>query len=333
MNKIIFSRAPVRVCDIGGWTDTWFCEKGAVFNISVDLYSYIRILPKINDKSIKIISENLDLTTLIKEYRKIEYDGTLDLLKAAVKRMQIHQGLDIFARSDAPPGCGTGTSASIAVTLIGALSFLKGQYQVSYQVAELAHSLETEELKLESGVQDQYAAAFGGINYMEIEYPNVKISQIKVKPEIKWQLEQQMILVYLGSRSSSEMHKAVINNYKNQEKKTLEAFDTLQECPKQIIQALSKGDLEEFGNVMNKNWNAQKNLHPLVSNPEIEKIEKISHDLDALGFKVNGAGGGGSAIILSSIGNEYQLKKKLIENKIQILPCKIDLSGLQVWGN
>jgi len=117
----IFSRAPVRICDIGGWTDTWYCPNGAVFNICVDLYSYIRIIPSTN-KSITIISENLKLQTEINNLEKIEYDGNLDLLKSAVKRMGIKKGAKIYVRTEAPPGCGTGTSASVAVALIAALA-------------------------------------------------------------------------------------------------------------------------------------------------------------------------------------------------------------------
>ncbi|MCK4239808.1 MAG: GHMP kinase, partial [Candidatus Lokiarchaeota archaeon] len=226
--KVIYSRAPVRVCDIGGWTDTWFYKQGAVINFCVDLYSYIRLVEN-NSNSINIISENLDLNAKIKDYRQIEYDGILDLLKAAVKRMEIKSGLDIYARSDAPPSCGTGTSASIAVALIGALSKFSDKYLSPYQIAELAHKLETEELGLESGVQDQYAAAFGGINFMEINYPIVKISNIKVDNKRIFELESQMILVYFGSRSSSEMHLQVIQNFKEGNESTIKAFDMLKE--------------------------------------------------------------------------------------------------------
>ena len=179
MTKVIFSRAPVRICDVGGWTDTWFYKKGAVFNFCVDLYSYVRIIEN-NTEKINIISENLDLSTEIMNYRKIEYDGILDLLKAAVKRMEINVGLDIFVRADAPPGCGTGTSASVAVALIAALARYSNKFLVPYEIAELAHKLETEELNVESGVQDQYAAAYGGINFMEIDYPKVKLTKIEI---------------------------------------------------------------------------------------------------------------------------------------------------------
>ncbi len=330
MNKIVFSRAPVRICDLGGWTDTWFYNKGAVFNFAVDLYSYIRIEENNQDK-INIVSENLDLSTEIINFRKIEYDGTLDLLKAAVKRMEIKSGLNIFVRADAPPGCGTGTSASIAVALVAALAHYSNKNLTSHEIAEYAHKLETEELNLESGVQDQFAAAYGGVNYMEIDYPNVIISNINVNEKRICELESQFILVYLSSRSSSEMHKAVIQNYKKGQKNTIQAFETMKNCAHAMNIAINSSDIEAIGEIMNQNWEAQKNLHPLMLNPIIEKTERIAKENGAIGFKCNGAGGGGSVTILAGIGKEYLLKKKLIENGLIILPAKLNFKGVQTW--
>ncbi len=330
MKRTIFSRSPVRICDVGGWTDTWFYKKGAVFNIAVDLYSYVRIVENGGDK-INIISENLDLSTEIINYRKIEYNGILDLLKAAVKRMEIKKGLDIFVRADSPPGCGTGTSASVAVTLIAALAQYSNKAMVSYEIAELAHKLETDELKLESGVQDQYAAAYGGINFMEIEYPSVKISNIQIDQKTICELESQLILVYLSSRSSSQMHRAVIQNFERGHKDTVEAFETIKNCAFEMKRAIRSSNLNDFGAIMIKNWEAQKKLHPLMLNPIIEKAEKIASQNGAIGFKINGAGGGGSATILAGVGNEYKLKKKLLENGFTLLPCKLNFKGVETW--
>jgi len=328
--KIIYSRAPVRVCDIGGWTDTWFYNHGAVFNFCVDLYSYIRLVEN-NSNSINIISENLDLNEKIRDYRKIEYNGILDLLKAAVKRMNIRSGLDIYARSDAPPGCGTGTSASIAVALIGALSKYSEKYMSPHQIADLAHKIETDELGLESGVQDQYAAAFGGINFMEIEYPAVKISNIKINKKKIFELESQMVLVYFGSRSSSDMHLQVIENFKEGKESTINAFEILKKSAYEMIQAIKSENIKEVGDIMNQNWNAQKALHPMICPPIIQKAEKISFQKGAIGFKCNGAGGGGSAIILAEQGCEYGLKKGLIKENFTILPCKLNFNGLEIY--
>jgi D-glycero-alpha-D-manno-heptose-7-phosphate kinase len=330
MKRVVFSRAPVRVCDIGGWTDTWFCNKGAVFNFCVDLYSYVRIIEN-NSEKINIISENLDLSTEIINNRQIEYDGILDLLKAAVKRMQINTGLDIFVRADAPPGCGTGTSASVAVALIAALARFNNTTLVPHEVAELAHKLETEELGLESGVQDQYAAAYGGINFMEIEYPSVKISNIHISEKRICELESQLILVYLSSRSSDVMHKAVISNYEKGDKDTLKSFDIMTECAYAMKKAVVSENVLEIGNLMKRNWEAQKKLHSLMLNSIIEQTEKIAFENGAIGFKCNGAGGGGSAIILAGVGHEYNLKPKLIEHGSPLLPCKLNFNGVETW--
>jgi D-glycero-alpha-D-manno-heptose-7-phosphate kinase len=266
LSSIIFSRAPVRICDIGGWTDTWYCPDGAIFNICVDLYSYVRIVPSSSNR-ITIISENLNQKTIIEDLHDIHYDGTLDLLKSAVKRMEIKKGLNIYVRTEAPPGCGTGTSASVAVALIAALAKISERNLKPEEIANLAHKLEVEELELESGVQDQFAAAFGGTNFMEISYPSVEMINIPINDAKIYELESQLILIFLSSRSSSEMHKAVIENYKKNDTATLKSFEIIKNCARNMRKAINSKDLTYMGELMNKNWSAQKNLHSLMTNP------------------------------------------------------------------
>jgi D-glycero-alpha-D-manno-heptose-7-phosphate kinase len=128
------------------------------------------------------------------------------------------------------------------------------------------------------------------------------------------------------------MHKAVIENYKKGDVLTLKSFEVIKTCARDMIKAIKSEDLTNMGELMNKNWEAQKSLHSLMTNPIIERAEKISIKNGALGFKLNGAGGGGSAAILSGIGNEYKLKRRLIESGYQILPMKLDFAGVQTWG-
>ncbi len=330
MNNTIFSRAPVRICDIGGWTDTWFYPEGAVFNICIDLFSHVKIVPN-NVNKIRIISENLNLQTEIQDISKIEYNGNLDLLKAAVKRMDIESGINIYIKADVPPGCGTGTSASVSVALLAALARFSCKRLVPSEIAKLAHELEINELKLESGVQDQYAAAFGGINFMEIDYPSVKILQIKLNDNQISQLEKQIILIYLGSRSSNEMHKGVIQNYQNKDDSTIKSLEIIKNCAYEMTTAIKSINLDLMGKIMNKNWEAQKNLHPSMVNPLIKKAEYIAKKYGAIGFKLNGAGGGGSATILANLGMIYRLKRKFIEEGFQILSFNLDFMGVQTW--
>ncbi len=325
----VLTRAPTRICDIGGWTDTWFYPKGAVFSFCVDLYSYVKLVEN-GSKTIKIFAENLKQSAEILNLKKIEYNGVLDLLKSAIKRMNIENGLDIFVRADAPPGCGTGTSASVAVTLISALAIYKRLNMDQNSIAALAHKLETEELGLESGVQDQYAAAFGGINFMEIDYPKVKLTKIEIDENRILELENQFILVYFGSRSSSKMHKAVISNYKNRDETTINSFEIMRQCAYEMKSSINS-EMDIIGEIINKNWEAQKSLHPLMINPIVSKAEKIAKSNGALGFKCNGAGGGGSATILAECGQEYKIKKKLIKNGYTILPCKLSFTGVRSY--
>ncbi|NVM16594.1 MAG: hypothetical protein HWN80_02690 [Candidatus Lokiarchaeota archaeon] len=324
--KEILVRAPVRICDIGGWTDTWYYPEGAVFNFCIDLYSYVRLIENGKSKT-RIFAENLGKSVEILDFNEIRYNDNLDLLKAAVKRMEIEKGLDIYVRADAPPGCGTGTSASVAVALISALATYRGLQLNQNEIAKLAHKLEIEELGLESGVQDQYAASFGGINFMKINYPNVKNEEIVIDEKRIFELESQFILVYLSSRSSSEMHNAVIENYKKGDVDILNSFKIMKECAYDMKNAINS-DIADIGKVMNRNWEAQKKLHPLMINPVINKAEKISKSNGAIGFKCNGAGGGGTAIILAGRGHELKIKKKLVEKGYHIIPFKLCFRGV-----
>jgi len=325
MNKVVYSRAPVRICDIGGWTDTWFYPKGAVFNIAVDLFNYIRVCEN-NRNCIRLTSENLEIDTEF-NVNNIVYDGKLDLLKAVIKKMSFNKGIDVLVRSDMPPGCGTGTSASVAVALISALFNFQGEKKDPSEIANLAHQIETCELKLESGVQDQYAAAYGGINFMEIDYPSVKLTPINTTKSRIYEYENQLILIYFGSRSSNEIHEAVIKKFKQNDEKVIKAFDIIKNCALEMKNS-SRLTMVEIGEILSRNWHAQKQLHPLMTNPSIEKAEKIARNKGALGFKCNGAGGGGSATVLAKPEDIYSLKKEYTRNGYVMLPCKLNFKGV-----
>jgi D-glycero-alpha-D-manno-heptose-7-phosphate kinase len=327
MSKKILSRAPVRICDIGGWTDTWFYKNGAVFNFSIDLYSYVLLIEN-KSKKVRIISNNLGIQTIISDYDSIVYNGTLDLIKAGIKRLEIRNGVDIHIKTEAPPGSGMGTSASVAVALLGALAKYADLNFSPKEIAKLAHELEVKELQLESGVQDQYTAAYGGINYLEIDYPSVKAEQIQIDEGRLLELEKQLIILYVGPRNSNAMHKLVIENYTKGDPITLNSLDIMKKCAKKMKYAINS-NIKDIGEIMNQNWSAQKSLNPLMTNSLIEKAENIAFKQKALGFKCNGAGGGGSITILSSIKNEYDLRKKFLENNFNLLPCKLCFQGVK----
>jgi len=347
---MVRSRAPVRICDIGGWTDTHFAKRGAVLNIAVDLYAHCllrqreqprqkhtvygyRTYEDMGHNGVTLRALDLGTELEISDVQQIEYDGNLDLLKAAVKRVGAANGLDVTVWADAPPGCGVGTSAAVAVALIDALSLFTGGHMVPHEIAALAQQLESEELGLECGVQDQFAAAYGGICFMEIEYPEVSLSQLDVGDETLRELEERLVLVYVGqSRLSDAVHRRVIEGYRSGERQVAQALDMLRQTPYEMKDALLSGSLADVADAMNRNWEAQKLLHPSIANDVIERAFEVAISSGACGGKANGAGGGGSITFLAKPGREVELREALIhEANCEILPARISPEGTHSW--
>lgn len=327
--QIIRARAPVRFCDLGGWTDTRIVPSGAVTNFTATLYTHVTL--EIGAFSgITIESFDTDEQAYIRDFRQIEYNSVLDLFKAAIKRTGIRRGVRILVRSDAPPGSGLGSSAALGVATMAALSHYLGRHLLPYEVARESQALEVEEMGLECGVQDQLASAFGGVNYMDVNYPHARVSPIRLDVGTQCELEDRFVVVYTGkSHFSSEMHEKVIGEYEAGH--NVKVFERLKECGIHGKEALLAGDLDAFGEVMNENWSAQKALHPDITTPDIEALYAATREAGALGFKANGAGGGGTVTILAERNRDHLVRRAVEDLGMTVLPAKLDFSGLQVW--
>src|SRR5215207_8625612 len=213
--RVINSTAPVRVCDNGGWTDTWFARYGKVFNIAVR--PHVEVQVEVSRRAgagpqAVINAENLA------DPGEGEAHGE-PLIEAAVARVGIPEGLAVRVTvfSEAPVGASTGTSASVTVALLGALDRLTPGRMSRREVAYLAHSVETEAAGRQSGIQDQLCAAYGGVNYIEMHsYPHARLSRVEAPAGVLWELERRLSLVYLGkSHCSSDVHEKVIESLAN----------------------------------------------------------------------------------------------------------------------
>jgi D-glycero-alpha-D-manno-heptose-7-phosphate kinase len=333
------ARAPVRFCDLGGWTDTRIVPRGAVLNFTARLYTYATL--RVQEGPSGITLESLDTAERCSfhDVRQVEYNGVLDLLKAAVARagIETHRSgiystrrqVNLRVRSGAPPASGLGSSAALGVAAIGALATFNGRRLLPHEVARESQLLETQELKLECGVQDQLASAYGGVNFMEVEYPNARIFPIRLDPGLTCELEDRFVLVYTGkSHFSSGMHQKVISEA-DQHRADFEALAAAAVAGKE---ALLSCDLDAFGAAMNANWEAQKRLHPDITTPEIEALHREAFRAGAIGFKANGAGGGGTVTILASRNHAQEVAQAAERLGMTVLPALIDTTGLQVWG-
>ncbi|MGB8646923.1 MAG: GHMP kinase [Anaerolineae bacterium] len=339
--RIINSVAPIRVCDNGGWSDTWFAEYGKIFNIGV--YPYVEVQVEVYPRAsrsdrVVIYAENYGERYV--RHLRTDWEHH-PLLEAALDRMGVpdEYAIQVTIYSEAPAGASTGTSASVAVALIGALDRLTPGRLTAHQVAYIAHSLETEMLKQQSGIQDQLCAAYGGINFIEMfRYPLASVSPIYIPDSIWWELERRLLLIFLGkSHHSSQLHEKVIRGLENAGP-NCKQIEALRATAEPSRDALYAGDFIALGKAMTQNTEAQRELHPALVSADHQQVIEIAQAHGALGWKVNGAGGeGGSVTILcGDVSHTKRAMIRAIEQTnplFQNIPIYLSRHGLRTWEN
>ena len=338
--RVINSVAPIRICDNGGWTDTWFAEYGAIFNIGVYPYAeaQLKVLRRDEvDDRIVIHAENYGERFPVQPGNR-EWNHH-PLLEAAVEYMDVPDDVafEVAIYSEAPAGASTGTSAAVTVALIGSLDMLTPGRMTPYEVAQTAQKIETEMLAQQCGIQDQLCSAFGGINYIEMyQYPQASVSQLHVPDSTWWELEKRLVLVFLGkAHSSSDVHETVIADLEGAPPDSPKLEDLRQTAAKSR-DAVYAGDFASLGRAMIENTEAQTRLHPALVGAEAQQLIELAQVHGALGWKVNGAGGDGGSLTLL-MGAESAQKRRLIRDlagansHFQHIPIYLSRYGLRVW--
>jgi D-glycero-alpha-D-manno-heptose-7-phosphate kinase len=328
---VIEVSVPVRICDNGGWTDTWFGGPGRVLNIAVNpgVDVSIRAAPG-PDPVVLAVDSYGDRYAVVPGAPRV---ARHPLLEAAIDTFPPPEDLavEISVRSAVPPGSGVGTSAAVAVALMGALAAVRSEELSPREIAYAAHRLEVEVLGIESGIQDQLSAAFGGINFIEIErYPEATVHALPM-----WDaLGPRLTLVYLGrGHDSSGVHSQVIADA---ERRGPGVFEQLRDAAVAARDAVVTQDLRAFGDAMIANTEAQRSLHPGLVGADATRVIDIAAAGGAIGWKVNGAGGdGGSLTILhADVESKGMLEGRVaaLDARYRVLPVEISASGLTVRG-
>jgi D-glycero-alpha-D-manno-heptose-7-phosphate kinase len=345
---VINSVAPIRICDNGGWTDTWFADHGKIFNIGV--YPYVEVQIAVYSRAarpdrIVLNAENYGERYVIKPGDRSDASRSgptisrHPLLEAAIEEMALpdEYALEIAIYSEAPAGCSTGTSAAVTVALIGALDRLSPGRMTAHEVAYTAHRVEVERLGLQSGIQDQLCSAYGGINYIEMfRYPHASVSQLHLPDALWWELERRMLLIFLGkTHSSSAIHQKVIAELER-EGGASPRLAGLRRMAERSRDALYAGDFAALGRAMADNTALQHELHPDLVSADARSLIELAQEHGAIGWKVNGAGGdGGSVAILC--GESASARRALLRalpqaNPLfQSIPIYLSRFGLRVW--
>lgn len=294
---------PVRTCDIGGWTDTWFGGPGRVLNVAV--------------------APGVEVTLWSTEPpQKGHGHGLID---AALDNYPPPVPVRVDVRSAIPAGSSLGTSSALAVALVGALCALRGEGLTPSAVARAAHQLETVALGGECGVQDQLCAAYGGISYISVDgYPHASVESLPAWEE----LDESMTTIYLGRpHVSTDVHREVI------ERGDHGVLDRLRGAAERAKAAVMKHDLVELGAAMQDNTAAQRDLHPSIVGADAEAVIALARSSGACGWKVNGAGGdGGSVVVLHRGASERETFGGRVAktDRWRVLPLHLSSSGLVV---
>jgi len=332
---IIRSKAPLRLGFGGGGTDVSpysDTKGGAVLNATINRYAYATLVPR-KDNRINIKSLDYNIVVDYKVDQKLVFDGEMDLAKGVIKRLKKNlDGFDMYTHSDAPPGSGLGSSSTMVVALIGAFREWQMIPLGDYDIAQLAYEIERKDIGIKGGKQDQYAAAFGGFNFMEFEGEQVIINPLRMKPHIVNELQYNMLLCYTGgTRLSAKIIDSQVQNFVSGKKDTVDAMDLLKRNAKDMKNALLTGKLNEFGELLNYGWEQKKKMSNKISNPVIDELYEEAKKAGAIGGKISGAGGGGFMMIYCQFDRRHKVAERLEKIGGEIIDFQFEEKGLQTW--
>ena len=335
------SRAPLRLGLAGGGTDVSPFSNthgGFVLNATIDLYAQAILEPS-DDGRIVFAAEDREENVVLEAEPILPDDDPLRLHRGIYNRIvkEFNNGYPLSFKlttfADAPAGSGLGTSSTMVVCIIQAFSEWLGLSLGEYDIAHLAFEIEREELLLTGGKQDQYAAAFGGFNFIEFGPGNrVLVNPLRIKEDIRNELEASTILYYTGqSRDSAKIIEQQILSSQDKESRSLNAMFALKQDAIKIKEAVLRGDLAVYADILRQSWEAKKNLAKGVSNSELDMIFENALKSGALAGKLSGAGGGGFFMFFVPPAKRMRVLRELRKHGGEVMNFHFTSIGSQSW--
>jgi D-glycero-alpha-D-manno-heptose-7-phosphate kinase len=333
---MLIVRSPLRISLAGGGTDlpAYYREcGGAVINTSIDRYFYV-FLRTMSCNGLDIASA--DFRTFFRHDgdTPLGWDGDLDLPRAIFHHFGITRGIRLFLASEIPPGTGLGSSSTVSVGLIKALSTACGLNLSRYEIAELASFIEINKLGSPIGKQDQYAAAFGGLNLIEFEEKETRVIPLCLSLEKRRLLGNSLMLFYTGqSRSANEILSRQKEASGKKRGPTLEALHRVKEMVPEVRKCLESGDNKGFGRLLHENWQEKRRFAKGVSNPFIDECYEVAIRAGAWGGKITGAGGGGFLLLCCDEAFQAQVTRELEARGLMRVDFNLGDLGTRVLMN
>nr|NQU89936.1 dehydrogenase [Bacteroidota bacterium] len=335
------SKAPLRLGLAGGGTDVAPYSDlygGAILNATISMYAYATIEPRTDNK---IIFSSIDKgqTLTFDSIKELVIDGNLDLLKGIYNRVvrdfekrALSFKLTTFV--DAPPGSGLGTSSTLVVTVLGAFAEWLRLPLGEYDLAHLAYEIERVDLNMAGGKQDQYAATFGGVNFMEFSKDDkVIVNPLRIRSNYLNEMAYNIVLYYTEtSRLSSKIIEAQSKNVTSKNQKSIDAMHQLKRQAVLMKEAILKGELEKIGEILDFGWEHKKRMAEGISNPMIDEIYQAAKSKGATGGKISGAGGGGFMIFYCPENSRTEVIKILESFGGTVKRYEFTTQGLTTWA-
>jgi D-glycero-alpha-D-manno-heptose-7-phosphate kinase len=338
MASIVYHRAkaPLRLSFCGGGTDVSpYPEEhgGMVLSATIDQYAYASLRPR-RDSRLSIASLDYDVVAKYDHPSRMRFDGNLDLIKAVVRSFKVKRGADLWVHSDAPPGSGLGSSSTLCVAMIGVMAEWTKKAIGGYELAELAYRIEREDLGLAGGRQDQYAAAFGGFNFIEFGKDTTVVTPLRIHPDVLQELEYRLLLCYMGqTRQSANIIERQTESYRRGRKATVDALQRLKRETLEMKKALLLGDIDGMGELLHQAWENKKKLDTGISTGRVDKLYQIARAEGAIGGKMPGAGGGGYFLLLTRFDRKHRVAAALEKHGGQVVPFQFERRGLMTWSS
>ena len=331
---LIRAKAPLRVSFAGGGTDVPpfpAQEGGLVLNATINRYAWGSLHTR-DDDQVSIHSVDFGLSETFGVDERFGFDGKLGLAKAAVRQFAGGSGFDLLLHSNAPPGSGLGASSAMMVALIGALKERERLPMTDYELAELAHTVERDELGIGGGRQDQYAATFGGFNFIEFDAERTVVNPLRIRDDVVLELEHNLLLVYTGmTRQSDHIIDDQTARFERRDEATVSGLREQKELATLMKNALLQGRLDEFGDLLATSWEAKKRLSDRITNSRIDELYAEACAAGAVGGKVTGAGGGGFLLIYCGDRARHDVAARLVEMGAHVDDFAFEPEGLRTW--
>jgi D-glycero-alpha-D-manno-heptose-7-phosphate kinase len=337
---IIRSKAPLRLGLAGGGSDVAPYSDlygGAILNATVNMHAYATIIPR-NDGKIFLNGYEDRHNLEYKAEKSLPINGKLDLHKGVYNRIirdYVRKPLsfELTTFVDAPPGSGLGTSSTLVVTILGAFTEWLKLPLGEYDIARLAYEIERVDLGMAGGKQDQYAATFGGVNYMEFfKDDKVIVNPLRIRNTYLNELSYSLILFYTEtSRLSSKIIESQAANVLQNKVESIEAMHQLKFQASMMKEALLKGDLDEIGRILDYGWHYKKQMAEDITNEQLDLIYETAKKAGASGGKISGAGGGGFMIFYCPDNTRARVCKALEQLGGKVQRYEFTTMGLTTW--